>query len=107
MKINLLENIPVKLPAELVQGILFGENGFRMERIVSLGHCTPMDVWYDQSENEWVMLLSGAAVIVYEEDGRTINMEAGDTIIIPAHCRHRVMWTDPAQHSIWLVIFYI
>ncbi|EAQ6497558.1 cupin domain-containing protein [Salmonella enterica subsp. salamae] len=106
MKINLLDNIHATLPVELIQSILVGDNGFRMERIVSRGHYTSSGFWYDQNENEWIMLVSGSAIIEYEENKKLIEMYPGDTIIIPAHCRHRVVWTDPLQCSIWLVIFY-
>lgn len=30
---------------------------FRMERIVSQGHASPEGFWYDQDQNEWVMVL--------------------------------------------------
>ncbi|GAB1485907.1 hypothetical protein MASR2M79_09540 [Aminivibrio sp.] len=32
---------------------------FRVERIVSSGFSSPPSFWYDQGEDEWVVLLSG------------------------------------------------
>ncbi len=30
---------------------------FRLEKIISYCHITPKDKWYDQSHDEWVMML--------------------------------------------------
>ncbi|MDQ6993236.1 MAG: hypothetical protein Q9M31_07140 [Mariprofundus sp.] len=40
----------------------------RIERIVSHGQSSPDDFWYDQCEDEWVILLTGAAVIAFEKE---------------------------------------
>lgn len=32
--------------------------GLRLERIVSHGHATPPGEWYDQEQDEWVMVLA-------------------------------------------------
>ena len=78
----------------------------RIERIVSQGHCSADGFWYDQDENEWVMVVQGHATLEYEETGHVVEMKAGDWVDIPAHCRHRVAWTDPDQPTIWLAVFY-
>ncbi|MCA3857815.1 MAG: cupin, partial [Burkholderia sp.] len=39
-----------------------------VERIVSMGHASPEGFWYDDSRAEWVVLLSGAAVLEFEAD---------------------------------------
>jgi cupin 2 domain-containing protein len=77
----------------------------RIERIVSRGHASPGDGWYDQSENEWVVVLQGAGRILYE-DGTEVTLERGDSLDIPAHKKHRVSWTEPAATTIWLAVFY-
>jgi cupin 2 domain-containing protein len=33
-------------------------------------------------------------------------MEPGDHVHIPAHRRHRVEWTDPAQATVWLAVHH-
>ena len=38
-----------------------GEKITKIERIVSRGHASPEDFWYDQEENEWVMVVKGTA----------------------------------------------
>ena len=39
---------------------------FQLERIVSTGQATPPGEWYDQPWAEWVLLLSGRAVLRFE-----------------------------------------
>jgi cupin 2 domain-containing protein len=102
---NLLGGIPTELPDELTE-ILVTRDALRIERIVSRGHSSPADFWYDQEENEWVLVLSGKARLRFAEAGELIELGAGDFLTIPAHSRHRVEWTDPNQDTIWLAIFY-
>ena len=78
----------------------------RIERIVSRGQHSPDGVWYDQEENEWVLLLSGRARLAYRDSDDVISLEPGDYVDIPAHRKHRVEWTDPDQDTVWLAVFY-
>ncbi len=102
---NIFKNIPAQLPEELFECILKRE-GFRIERIVSKGHITEAGQWYDQDEDEWVMLLQGQAVILYEQDQQVFHLNAGDYLLIPAHTRHRVVWTAPDLHTVWLAAHF-
>jgi len=104
-KHNLLSNVPTALAEELIEN-LFAGGDFRVERIVSRGHRTPTDFWYDQTEHEWVLLLSGAAALRFAADARLVELGPGDQLHIPAHCRHRVEWTAAGEDTIWLAIFY-
>jgi cupin 2 domain-containing protein len=101
---NLFADIPAGLPQELVQTLL-SASGFHIERIVSLGHASPEGFWYDQETHEWVLLLAGAARLTLEGEGPR-DLLPGTFLNIPAHRRHRVEWTDPAQPTIWLAIHY-
>ncbi|QDT99479.1 cupin domain-containing protein [Gimesia aquarii] len=86
---------------------LFCGSSFRVEKIVSTGQATPAGEWYDQEQAEWVVLLSGSAVLRFEgesEAGRTLV--PGDAVNIPAHCRHRVEATAADQETVWLAIHY-
>lgn len=103
-KQNLFENLPETLPKEVFTDLLSGEH-IRIERILSQGHCSPENDWYDQDENEWVLLVQGDAVLEYE-DGTFVTMTMGDYQNIPANVKHRVKWTHPDKVSIWLAIFY-
>ena len=41
--------------------------GVRIERIVSTGQASPPGFWYDQPDDEFVVLLAGAAALRFEE----------------------------------------
>ncbi len=102
---NLFSGIPVGLEEELFETIL-GREIFRIERIVSRGHCSPEGFWYDQNDHEWVILIKGSAVLCFEDQSENIKMNPGNYVNIEKHRRHRVEWTDPAQETIWLAVRY-
>ena len=79
---------------------------FQLERIVSRGHVTPPGHWYDQSRDEWVVLLSGSARLRFEDDAEAVAMRPGDWVRIAAHRRHRVEETDADVPSVWLALHY-
>lgn len=78
-------------------------DGWRLERIVSLGEATPPGEWYDQSQWEWVVLIQGAARLRYE-DGRMAEFRCGDCLTIAPHERHRVEYTS--SDAVWLALHY-
>ena len=75
----------------------------RVERIASLAHADPPGQWYDQPGPEFVLLLAGAARLGFA-DGTERALAPGDWAVIPARCRHRVAWTDPAAQTLWLAV---
>ena len=77
-----------------------------VERIVSMGHASPEGFWYDDSRAEWVVLLSGAATLEFEENSTRHDMRPGDYVLIEPHCRHRVAWTDADEQTVWLAIYF-
>jgi cupin 2 domain-containing protein len=102
---NLFHDLPQHLPDELVQTLLSSAN-LRIDRIISHGHASPPGFWYDQDQHEWVVVLKGAARLLFEGDPQPIEMKAGDFVNIPAHTKHRIEWTTPDEPTIWLAIFY-
>jgi cupin 2 domain-containing protein len=100
---NIFADLPSHLPEELTQKLL-QDNRLRIERIISHGHSSPADFWYDQDEAEWVIVLIGAARLQFED--RTIEMKTGDFIHIPAHMKHRIQWTTPDEPTVWLAVSY-
>jgi cupin 2 domain-containing protein len=82
--------------------LLLSRPGLSIERIVSHGHASPPDFWYDQDEDEWVMVVAGRAAIGFE-DGREVELGPGDWLSLPAHCRHRVLRT--ATPTVWLAVY--
>jgi len=101
MNIFDISNLP--LTEELTE-ILIQNKNVRIERIISSGQVSPDGFWYDQDENEFVVLLQGDAIIEYEND--RIKLESGDTLLIPAHKKHRVSYTSIKPVCVWLCIFY-
>jgi cupin 2 domain-containing protein len=100
---NLLTNLPATLPEELIENLVVANN-VRIERIVSTGHSSPPDFWYDQDENEWVIVLQGSAVLEFENETRPLV--SGSYVLIPAHRKHRVKSTSLTEPTIWLAVFY-
>jgi cupin 2 domain-containing protein len=100
---NLFAALPASGPVEEFRP-LWEKPGVRVERIVSHGHATPPDEWYDQAADEWVVLLAGAARLVVEGHSDALELRPGDWVLLPAHLRHRVAWTDPERDTIWLAV---
>jgi cupin 2 domain-containing protein len=100
---NLFTDLPRPGPDELLTTLLEAAH-VRIDRIVSHGHASPEGFWYDQDQHEWVLVLKGAARLRFEN--RTVEMNAGDFMHIPAHQRHRVEWTTPDDLTIWLAVHY-
>ena len=102
---NLFADVPGHLPEEWTKALV--ETGsLRLERIVSAGHATPPGHWLDQDRDEWVVLLRGSAGLRLEGNDQALAMTPGDWLHIPAHRRHRVEWTDPAERTIWLALHF-
>ncbi|OGU19175.1 MAG: hypothetical protein A2X85_03665 [Geobacteraceae bacterium GWF2_54_21] len=101
--LNIYAEIPSTLPAELIQTLAEVGN-VRIERIISAGQATATGSWYDQSWDEWVILLSGSAGLLFEGEQQVRQLAPGDHLLIPAGCRHRVEWTDAMQKTVWLAV---
>lgn len=85
---------------------IFCSQTIKIERIISEGHISPPDFWYDQDEYEWVILLKGMAQIRFKDTPRLITLSEGDYLLIKPHELHRIEWTDPNQKTIWLAIHF-
>ena len=101
---NIFDAIPKNLDKEIVESLVKSDR-VRIERIISKGHVSPESGWYDQDENEWVILLKGEAILLFEDES-SIKLIAGDFINIAAHKKHKVTWTKPNVETIWLAIHY-
>ena len=100
---NLYADLPEKLSEEDLSTLVEGGR-CRLARIVSTGQASPPGFWYDQDEAEWVVVLRGRARLLIEGEAAARNLDAGDYVLIPAHARHRVEWTDPDQPTVWLAL---
>ena len=101
---NIFAELPQKLEQEVFE-ILARSETVKIERIISKGHTSPKTGWYDQEQNEWVLILKGEAVLAFEQD-EPVHLTEGSYINIPSHKKHRVDWTDPNHETIWLAVHY-
>ncbi len=77
---------------------LFSSPNITINRIVSrhLGRSS----WYNQDEDEWLLLVEGEAELEFESD--IISLKRGDTLFIEAHKKHRILSTS--EHALWLTV---
>lgn len=83
--------------ANLLEGVCF-----RLEQIASFGAASEPGFWYDQAEPEWVALLRGTATLAF--DSGSVDLQAGDCLLIPARLKHRVARTS--EDAVWLALHY-
>ena len=102
---SLFEGIPSELSEELFDTISSTDD-VNIERIVSRGHASPEGFWYDQENNEFVLVVKGSAGLKLENEDDIVVLKAGDYFNIEAHVKHRVEWTDSTCETIWLAVHY-
>jgi len=100
---NLLDDLPDASGTEILDTLL-ARKGLRVERIVSHGQATPEGEWYDQDEDEWVLVLAGNTEILMESETSPRRLSAGDFLFLPARCRHRVTRTAHDEPTVWLAV---
>jgi cupin 2 domain-containing protein len=95
--------LPEPLPNSEAFEPLIQTQSLLVERIISTGQTTPEGEWYNQEQDEWVMLLQGEATLS-DSEGSQIQLKAGDYLLIRAHQKHRVEYTSTNPACIWLAI---
>lgn len=100
---NLFAALPADRSREACEALLETPH-VRLERIVSFGQATPPGQWYDQPRAEWVLLLQGGAGLRFAGAAEPCVLRPGDWLLIPAHARHRVEWTDADGPTVWLAL---
>ncbi len=103
---SLLSAVPKRPMPEELFDVLAEKDDVRIERIVSTGQETPEGDWYDQETDEFVLLVSGAAALQIEGEADERELAPGDWILLPAHCRHRVAWTQSEPPTVWLAVHF-
>lgn len=104
---NLFSDLPrAAEPAERVEPLL-AQRGLRVERIVSSGQASPPGFWYEQPEAEWVLLVSGEALLRFEDESEARRLRPGDWLLIEPLRRHRVDWTATDAPTVWLAVHYL
>lgn len=102
-KQNLLTGVPTSIPDEIFETIISKSN-IKIERIISKGHKSEPNFWYDQDKSEWILILKGEARLQFED--KSIYLTSGDYLNIAPHQKHRIDWTTPEEETIWLAVFY-
>ncbi len=97
---NIFHDLP-ELSDQEELSILFQNPCATIERIVSQSYGSPPGFWYDQDEDEWVIVMHGEATLEFE-GGELVRMKEGDHVTIARHLRHRVQQTNPS--TIWLAV---
>lgn len=98
-----LFKLPPEIPTEELFEALIPDQGVLIERIISSGQVSPPGFWYEQERDEWVVLLQGKARLAWE-NGRSLDMNPGDWVLIAAGERHRVEYTSQEPPCIWLAV---
>ncbi|PAJ75334.1 cupin [Pseudoalteromonas sp. NBT06-2] len=101
---NIFKEIPDDLSSEVFENLASGMN-VKIERILSKGHSSPVTGWYDQTQNEWVIVLKGEAILTFNNKP-DVQLKQGDYLNIKAHQKHKVSWTTPEEETVWLAIHY-
>jgi len=103
---NFWADLPSGSDGEEVFEEILKSGNVRIERISSSsGQISPENFWYDQPENEWVILLQGEAIIGFT-DGVETRLKNGDYLFLPAHQKHRVLYSSKEPPCIWLAVFW-
>ena len=102
-KYNIFDKVIIDKNEEIFFQI-FKNESIRVERIVSNGQKSPEDFWYEQIENEYILLLSGNAILEFEDF--EVELKKGDCLNIEAMQKHRVKFTSLDEPTIWFAVFY-
>ena len=100
---NFFNDLPNANAGEVIEEITtFAKGAVRIERIISGGHSSEEGFWYEQDDDEWVLLIRGSARLLIEGRGEALAMKAGDPIELPAKLRHRVDFAS--EDALWLAV---
>jgi len=97
---NLFANLPGGASGEDFL-TLFENRRVKISRIVSHAHSSPAGFWYDQAEDELVIVLRGQADLEFA-NGEVVKIAEGDWLTIPRHVKHRIART--ADETVWLAV---
>lgn len=99
---NFLHQLPLVSSGKEVFETIAETDSFIIERIVSNNAIAPAEGWFYQQHDEWVMVLQGRAIIETETD--VIDLHAGDTLLLKAHTKHKVVFTSSVPVCVWLAV---
>jgi len=97
---NLFASLPAGTSGEDTL-TLFENPNIKITRVISLAYSSPAGFWYDQADDEWVIVLRGSGTLEFT-DGEIVELKVGDYLTIPRHVKHRVARTS--AETIWLAV---
>lgn len=100
---SLWRNLPDATQDECLEELCRSKS-FRIERIISAGQVSPPNFWFDQPDEEWVLVVQGAAQISLLDPDELVRLSAGDWLLIDAYRKHRVEATSSEPVTIWLAV---
>jgi cupin 2 domain-containing protein len=100
---SLVRNLPDATEDERFEELSRAKS-FQIERIISAGQVSPPGFWFDQPNEEWVLVVQGRAEISLLDPDETIHLSIGDWLMIEAHRKHRVEFTSREPLTIWLTV---
>ncbi len=98
--INLFEASSELNDSEQIVPLLWMQNA-RLEWIASYGQASEDEFWYEQAQDEWVLLAKGCAVLRFEGN-RDLLLQAGDCLTLPAGLKHRVQ--SCSDDAVWIAL---
>ena len=102
---NIFSDIPLDFKEEFIEPLVKDSN-VKIARIVSRGHRSARDFWYNQDVNEFVLVLEGEAKLKFKDEKKIAHMRKGDYMIIPVHKEHRIQWTSKNEDTLWLTVHF-
>jgi cupin 2 domain-containing protein len=103
---HILTGVPGRLEEEQFDTLL-QTPGVRLQRVISPpAHAMGADEWFDQDEDEFVLVLQGRGALILEGQEQEVVLNPGDYLRLPAGLRHRIAWTDAQIPTIWLALHF-
>ena len=81
---------------------LFQTPDIHIEKITSHGQTSSQ--WYEQDRNEWVVLIEGEGILLFEKDSQKVHLKKGEHIYISKMKKHKVIYTS--SPTVWLAIHF-
>lgn len=73
----------------------------KIQTIKSFGFKSAEGEWFDQNEEEVVLIIRGRAVLQF--DDKNVSLEKGDKYIIKRHEKHRILYTS--KNCEWYCVY--
>ncbi len=98
---NLLScSLPEK--GEESKELLHEGNDWLLELMLFNGARTKDDIWIEEEERKWILVLRGSATLWLKDPDQFIDLSVGDHLMIETYRSHRFERTDHEQGTIFL-----